>query len=191
MISSQLIVVYLLFLLTASAEVSYASNDELPVVRNIRELNQDGETIPGISHITVAGALSHGFKEIEVWLETVAPGGHTPVHRHDCEEIFVVVKGSGTLYLASTTGSEFPGSPKEFPFSTNSTFHVPQNDAHQVWNTNRFEDLQYFVVISRPPMNLFVYEDWLTPHSAAVPVFPVMWDAKHYKSSSSASSDEL
>lgn len=69
--------------------------------------------------------------QVEIWLQTFAPGAATPIHRHSCEEVFVVLKGSGTLYLAETHGS-FPGKPVEFPIFANSTLHVPINDAHQV-----------------------------------------------------------
>jgi mannose-6-phosphate isomerase-like protein (cupin superfamily) len=66
-----------------------------------------------------------------VWLETVSAGQRTPVHRHSCEEVFVVLKGRGTLLLGSTS-LPYPGTPREIPFSQNSTFTVPVNDPHQV-----------------------------------------------------------
>jgi len=69
--------------------------------------------------------------QVEIWLQTFAPGSETPIHRHSCEEVFVVLKGSGTLYLAETHGN-FPGKPIEFPIFANSTIHIPINDAHQV-----------------------------------------------------------
>ena len=66
-----------------------------------------------------------------MWLETVSAGERTPVHRHSCEEVFVVLKGRGTLLLGSTS-LPYPGTPQEFPFSQNSTFTVTVNDPHQV-----------------------------------------------------------
>jgi mannose-6-phosphate isomerase-like protein (cupin superfamily) len=68
---------------------------------------------------------------VEVWLETVSAGKRTPIHRHSCEEVFVVLKGRGTLLLGSTS-LPYPGTPQEIPFSQNSTFTVPVNDPHQV-----------------------------------------------------------
>ncbi|GER32972.1 auxin-binding protein 1 [Striga asiatica] len=152
-------------LLSAMAEASSSSlcaekgkklylTHYVPVVRNIREMDQDNYGRQGLSHITIAGSLMHGLKEVEVWLQTFAPGVHTPIHRHSCEEIFVVLKGSGTLYLASNSHKNYPGSPQEFPIFPNSTFHIPINDAHQVWNTNEHEDLQVLVMISRPPVKV-------------------------------------
>ncbi|KAL8054934.1 hypothetical protein ABFX02_04G024500 [Erythranthe guttata] len=174
----------------AAADGSLCATDGIPIVRNISEITQDSFPIPGLSHITVAGALEHGFKEVEVWLETVAPGGGTPIHRHSCEEVFVVLKGSGTLYLASNSHLKYPGTPQEFPIFANSTFHIPVNDVHRVWNTNEHEDLQFLVVISRPPMKVFIYDDWSMPHSAAKLKFPLFWDEKCYHQTPPAK-DEL
>lgn len=73
-----------------------------------------------------------GFSQVEVWLQTFSPGSHTPIHRHSCEEVFVVLKGSGTLYLASSSHEKYPGKPQEYSIFSNSTFQIPVNDAHQV-----------------------------------------------------------
>ncbi|KAL3605032.1 hypothetical protein D5086_005891 [Populus alba] len=148
----------------------------LPLVRNISELPQDNYGRGGLSHITLAGSAMHGLKEVEVWLQTFSPGSRTPIHRHSCEEIFVVLKGSGTLYLASSSHEKYPGKPQEYFVFANSTFHIPVNDVHQVWNTNEHEDLQMLVIISRPPVKVFIYEDWFMPHTAAKLKFPYYWD---------------
>ncbi|GAU51649.1 hypothetical protein TSUD_414710 [Trifolium subterraneum] len=95
------------------------------------------------------------MEQVEVWLETFASGTRTPIHRHSCEEVFVVLKGSGTLYIASNSLGKYPGKPEEHFFFPNSTFHIPVNDAHQIWNTNKHEDLQVLVIISRAPIKVF------------------------------------
>uniref|UniRef100_A0A2N9GWB2 Auxin-binding protein 1 n=1 Tax=Fagus sylvatica TaxID=28930 RepID=A0A2N9GWB2_FAGSY len=118
--------------LSAIAEASQCSIKGLPLVRNISELPQDNYGRGGLSPITVAGSVLHGMKEVEVWLQTFAPGSRTPIHRHSCEEVFVVLKGSGTLYLASGSHEKHPGKPQEFKIYSNSTFRIPVNDAHQV-----------------------------------------------------------
>ncbi|KAL7126562.1 hypothetical protein ABFS83_14G196400 [Erythranthe nasuta] len=180
-----------LLLSVAAADSSlFEANTGVPIVRNISEINQDNYGRLGLSHITIAGSVMHGFKEIEVWLQTFAPGARTPIHRHSCEEIFVVLKGSGTLYLASDSHKNYPGSPQEFPIFTNTTFHIPINDAHQVWNTNEHEDLQFLVIISRPPIKVFIYDDWYMPHTAAKLKFPYYWDELSYGQTSSVK-DEL
>ncbi|KAL4367718.1 hypothetical protein GQ457_05G002580 [Hibiscus cannabinus] len=158
-------------------EASHCSINGLPLVRNVAELQQDNYGRGGLSHITVAGSLLHGLKEVEVWLQTFAPGTGTSIHRHSCEEVFVVLKGSGTLYLASSSHKS-PGKPEEHFMFSNSTFHVPVNDVHRIWNTNEHEDLQVLVIISRPPIKVFIYEDWSMPHTAAKLKFPYYWDEK-------------
>ncbi|OMO77779.1 Auxin-binding protein [Corchorus capsularis] len=161
-------------------EASRCSITGLPLVRKISELPQDNYGRGGLSHITVAGSLLHGLKEVEVWLQTFAPGSRTPIHRHSCEEVFVVLKGSGTLFLASSS-HKYPGKPEEHFIFSNSTFHIPVNDVHQVWNTNEHEDLQMLVIISRPPVKVFIYEDWSMPHTAAKLKFPYYWDEQCFQ----------
>ncbi|XP_047939512.1 auxin-binding protein T85 [Salvia hispanica] len=174
---------------SSTVEASSCAVNGFPIVRNISEIPQYNYGRHGLSHITVAGSALHGFKEIEVWLQTFAPGARTPIHRHSCEEIFVVLKGSGTFYLASNSHKNYPGSPQEFPIFKNSTFFVPVNDAHQVWNTDEHEDLQVLVVISRPPVKVFIYDDWNMPHTATRLKFPYYWDEACYQTSSTK--DEL
>lgn len=71
-------------------------------------------------------------EQVEIWLQTFGPGTRTPIHRHSCEEVFLVLKGSGTLYLASNSHAKSPGKPQEFTIFSNSTFFIPVNDVHQV-----------------------------------------------------------
>ncbi|KAK8968215.1 Auxin-binding protein T85 [Platanthera guangdongensis] len=144
-------------------------------VRNISEIPQSDFGRGGLSHITIAGAVLHGMKEVEIWLQTFAPGSRTPIHRHSCEEVFVVLKGKGTLMLASSS-HKYPGTPQVFQLYSNSTFSIHVNDPHQVLNTDEYEDLQMLVVISRPPVKVFIYEDWSMPHTAARLKFPYYWD---------------
>ncbi|EFJ07425.1 hypothetical protein SELMODRAFT_133599, partial [Selaginella moellendorffii] len=146
------------------------------VVRNLSDIPQDSYGRPGLSHMTVAGAVHHGMKELEVWLQTFAPGSGTPIHRHDCEEIFLVLKGKGTLFLAEP-GLEYPGEVVQFHISGNSTMTIPVNSVHQIINTSN-EDLQFYVIISRPPIRVFVYRSFLVPHTEAVTHFPYPWDLK-------------
>ncbi|XP_062086307.1 auxin-binding protein T85 [Humulus lupulus] len=170
-------------LFSATSHASKCSINEFPLlVRNISELQQDNYGRAGLSHITIAGSILHGLKEVEVWLQTFAPGSRTPIHRHSCEEVFVVLRGTGTVYLSSSSHLKHPGRPQEFSIFPNSTFIIPVNDVHQVWNTNEHEDLQLLVIISRPPVKVFVYEDWSMPHSAAKLKFPYYWDEQCFQS---------
>ncbi|ONM33536.1 Auxin-binding protein 1 [Zea mays] len=133
------------------AESSCVRDNSL--VRDISQMPQSSYGIEGLSHITVAGALNHGMKEVEVWLQTISPGQRTPIHRHSCEEVFTVLKGKGTLLMGSSS-LKYPGQPQEIPFFQNTTFSIPVNDPHQVWNSDEHEDLQVLVIISRPPAKM-------------------------------------
>uniref|UniRef100_A0A0D9XZX2 Auxin-binding protein 1 n=1 Tax=Leersia perrieri TaxID=77586 RepID=A0A0D9XZX2_9ORYZ len=172
--------VLLTLLVAAAAAASFPGVEsscqrDNSIVKDISQMPQGSYGLEGLSHATLAGALAHGMKEVEVWLETFGPGQRTPIHRHSCEEVFVVLKGKGTLLLGSSS-MKYPGQPQEIPVFQNSTFTVPVNDPHQVWNSDEYEDLQVIVVISRPPMKVFIYDDWDMPHTAAKLKFPIFWD---------------
>ncbi|XP_024374523.1 auxin-binding protein T85 isoform X1 [Physcomitrium patens] len=154
------------------------------VVRNLTELGQDSYGRPGLMHMTIAGAVHHGMKEMEVWMQTFAPNSGTPIHRHECEEVFITLKGHGTLYLSRSRELDAPGEPEEFQIYPNATFTIPVDSVHQVRNTNQGEDLQVVVTISRPPMKSFIYKEWSTPHAEAV-YEPREWDKEDKLSSAS------
>lgn len=77
--------------------------------------------LPGLSHRTVAGPRQ-GLGTLEVWVQTVAPGAATPVHRHDCEEAIVILEGRGVLSLGG----------EEEPFGPGATLVIPRDAVHQV-----------------------------------------------------------
>ncbi|GBG63397.1 hypothetical protein CBR_g38020 [Chara braunii] len=115
--------------------------------------------------------------QIEVWMQTFAPGSGTPIHRHECEEVFIVTKGSGTLRLAqSPSDGETPGDVQAYAFHKNDTFVVPVDAVHQITNTDNEEDLQLLVIISRPPIKIFVYPSWDSPHAESQMIYPYTWD---------------
>jgi mannose-6-phosphate isomerase-like protein (cupin superfamily) len=122
---------------------------------------------PGLSHVTLHGAVHHGATQLEVWQQAFAPGTQTPIHRHDCEEIFIVLSGSGMLRTRSGNLS----------FTANSTLRVQPKEVHQLENTHASDVLQVMVVISRPPIMVYVYDSWSTPHADAKLKFPYTWDA--------------
>jgi len=39
----------------------------------------------------------------------MAPGGETPIHYHECEQVIVVLKGSGRLTMGEKTSNFGPG----------------------------------------------------------------------------------
>jgi len=80
--------------------------------------------LPGLAHQTLAGPRD-GLEGMEVWMQTIDPGSATPVHRHDCEEVIVVHKGSGTCMIEGEVTE----------FGPNTTLILPRNVVHQICNT--------------------------------------------------------
>ena len=109
-------------------------------------------TLPGLVHQTVAGP-AQGLKTLEVWVETIAPGAGTPVHRHECEEVLVILAGSGQATLAGQVQD----------FGPDHTLIVPPGLVHQVVNTGR-EDMQLVAVLGMAPASA------TTPEGQPIPV---------------------
>src|SRR5208337_3650762 len=97
----------------------------MPVVENskVQEF-----ALPGLTHRTVGGK-DGGVKSMEVWQQTIAPGAATPVHRHACEEVIVILTGAGTLTIDGETTA----------FGPNSTLIIPNDVVHQIVNTSADE----------------------------------------------------
>jgi len=81
-------------------------------------------SLPGLEHRTLAGH-AQGVRTMEVWRQTMAPGSATPVHRHACEEVIVVLEGSGECTIEGETR----------PFRENSTLIIPRDVVHQLVNS--------------------------------------------------------
>lgn len=125
----------------------------MPIVNN-----DDLETLelPGLRHQTIGGH-KQGVKTMEVWLQTMAPGAATPVHRHACEEVILVLSGSGTC----TVGG------KAFTFGPNSTLVLEPDVVHQIVNTSD-EDMRLVAALGMAPVRV------KTGDGAAL---PVPWEA--------------
>ncbi|WP_437756356.1 dimethylsulfonioproprionate lyase family protein [Sorangium sp. So ce1389] len=85
-------------------------------------------SLPGLAHQTLAGPRD-GLRSVEVWMQTIAPGAQTPRHRHACEEVVVVLRGSGTCEIDGEVSSFGPGS----------TIILPAGVPHQIANTGADE----------------------------------------------------
>ncbi|HEV2612261.1 MAG TPA: cupin domain-containing protein [Noviherbaspirillum sp.] len=96
--------------------------------------------IPGIDHATLAGS-AEGLRRISVWQQSVAPGGATPPHRHDCEEVVMCNAGEGELHIGG----------KVERFGPNTTVVIPANADHQIISVGR-EPLQFVAVFSMSPV---------------------------------------
>lgn len=90
----------------------------MPVLDN---MSLPAFTLPGLVHRTVAG-LDQDVRSLEVWVQTISPGAATPVHRHACEEVIVVLRGGGHLTIDGETR----------PFGPNHTLIIPADAIHQI-----------------------------------------------------------
>jgi mannose-6-phosphate isomerase-like protein (cupin superfamily) len=125
----------------------------MPIVRN-----DELETLelPGIRHQTIGGHRQ-GIKTMEMWLQTMAPGAATPVHRHACEEVILVLSGSGTCTVGEQT----------FPFGPNSTLVLEADVVHQIVNTSK-EDMKLVAALGAAPVRV---------RTADGQPLPVPWEA--------------
>jgi mannose-6-phosphate isomerase-like protein (cupin superfamily) len=98
--------------------------------------------IPGLDHQTLAGP-EYGFKTLEMWMQTIAPGSGTPVHRHACEEAIVILRGSGQCTVNGVTTD----------FGPNSTLQIPPDAIHQIVNTGT-EDMFLVAALGQAPVRV-------------------------------------
>jgi quercetin dioxygenase-like cupin family protein len=80
--------------------------------------------IPGIAHLTLA-SRGHGLDALSVWKQAIDPGLGTPPHRHDCEEVVVVLEGSGELLIEG----------ERLVFAAGATLVLPAGKDHQIVNS--------------------------------------------------------
>lgn len=81
---------------------------------------------PGIANVTKAVPIGKnvGWEGYTMRVFKIAPGGHTPKHRHDWEHVNYIISGKGKLFL---DGTEYEVSERDFSF-------VPPNAEHQFQN---------------------------------------------------------
>jgi len=111
----------------------------MPVVNNETITRFD---LPGLQHQTLAGP-EHGMKTIEMWMQTIAPGAGTPVHRHDCEEAILILRGSGRFTVEGV----------DTDFGPNSTLQIPRNVIHQIVNTGT-EEMFLIAALGQAPVKV-------------------------------------
>ena len=120
--------------------------------------NDDVETLelPELRHQTIGGHRQ-GVRTMKVWLQTMAPGVATPVHCHACEEVILILSGSGTC----TAGG------KTFTFGPNSTLILEPDVVQQIVNTSG-EEMRLVAALGMAPGRV------KTADGAAL---PVPWEA--------------
>lgn len=79
---------------------------------------------------------SLGAKEIEVWQSSLAPGDHTPRHKHNCEEVFIFLKGEGRVNINN----------EDIYYMAPCTVIIPPNVEHEVYNLG-VEPTQHFTIL--------------------------------------------
>lgn len=100
--------------------------------------------LPGIEHITLAGS-ENGLKHLSVWRQSIAPGAGTPPHRHDCEEVVLILSGCGELHMDGDAQR----------FGPDTTLTVPQNTPHQILNVGD-ESLELVGILAASPVEVFL-----------------------------------
>lgn len=104
---------------------------------NIAKLN-----IPGLEHQSLA-CSKDGLGQIEVWKQTIGPGEETPLHKHDCEEVIVILEGEGACVVEGTTE----------PFKADETVIVTPNLVHKICNTGQ-TPLRLMASLSMSPVRV-------------------------------------
>ena len=99
--------------------------------------------LPGLDHVTLAGA-DMGVRKLSVWQQTIAPGGATPPHFHDCEEVVLVTAGSGAIHVPD-------GSHR---FCAGTTLLIPPLEEHQIVNTGS-TPMELVGIFSATPVGVF------------------------------------
>ncbi len=97
----------------------------MPVIDNTQ---LDVHQLPGLRHRTIGGH-KQGVTSMEVWSQTIAPHSATPVHRHACEEVILILSGRGTCTIDSEVHA----------FGPDSTLIIPSDVVHQIVNTSDAE----------------------------------------------------
>lgn len=108
------------------------------------------DQVPGIRHRTLAGNGPHpgATKGLEVWHQLIEPGAATPPHRHDCEEVVVLLKGRMLCIVEGVKQEVGP----------HSTIIVPQNAWH-VLEPLGDEPCELIGVLNMAPVEVFLPGD--------------------------------
>ena len=75
--------------------------------------------------------------------QTIAPHAATPVHRHDCEEVIVCLKGAGVCHYGG----------REYPFREDETLVIPSGVTHQICNAGD-GDLYIVATLAMAPVKV-------------------------------------
>lgn len=100
--------------------------------------------IPGILHATWAGQ-AEGLQQLSVWRQTLAPGGASPPHRHDCDEVVLCQSGWGEVHIDRQVHR----------FGADSTVVLPKGIVHQIFNAGA-QPLEIIGVLAATPVAAYL-----------------------------------
>lgn len=98
--------------------------------------------IPGVAHATWAGSRE-GLRSLSLWRQSLAPGGATPPHSHNCEEIVLCLAGRGEVHIDGRVHA----------FGPQQTLLLPAGVPHQIFNVGT-EPLETTAVFAATPVQV-------------------------------------
>jgi mannose-6-phosphate isomerase-like protein (cupin superfamily) len=107
--------------------------------------------LPGILHRTLA-SRADGLSSLSVWMQTMEPGAATPRHRHDCDEVVVVLAGRGEVHVAGEVHAIGP----------DQTLVLPAEVDHQIVNSGD-EPLRTLAALAATPVKVILPDGSLLP----------------------------
>eukprot|EP00897_Mesotaenium_endlicherianum_P002591 jgi/Mesen1/235/ME1142195C07632 len=162
---------------------------DVPSVRKIEDIYGESYGMTGLNATTIAGAVHHGMKELEIWMHTLAPGYSTPIHHQkaDQEEVLLITSGSFNVLIREHNDDKV----QKILATTNSSVIVPPLAVHQLVNDVEPPMAATFIsAFSNPPKKLYVYKDWDMPREKAE-FIPLPWDQKCPPGQDLGGKDEL
>jgi mannose-6-phosphate isomerase-like protein (cupin superfamily) len=90
-------------------------------------------------------------KTLIMGIVQIPPGQHSPLHRHNCEEVYYVLAGRG----------EIESDGERYPFEPGDAIYNRENSTHRVFNTGEVEPVRLLVVAGI--MFVGLLPQWPTP----------------------------
>jgi quercetin dioxygenase-like cupin family protein len=107
----------------------------------------------------ITGSHVQGVRSMEVWVQTISPGAATPIHCHACEEVIVMLTGSGECTVGGKTTT----------FGPNTTLILEPDVVHQIVNTSK-DDMKLIAALGMAPVRVKTGEGDALPLPWEAPV---------------------
>jgi quercetin dioxygenase-like cupin family protein len=89
----------------------------------IEQPRPEPAAIPGVAHATWVGSAD-GLQQLSVWRQSLEPGGATPPHSHECDEVVLCLSGWGEVHIDG----------QAHRFGADMTVVLPKGKVHQLFN---------------------------------------------------------